>query len=162
VIVGYLSNIENEMALYPTSLQLGLKFLLETDLSTLALGRHDIQGSTIFAMVSEYETQPKEQRRPEAHNKYLDIQYICSGEEMIGSSPLEAACGIDEDCLDKRDVIYYKTIAPETQLILLQGMFAVYFPWDAHRPNCSIGEKACKVRKVVVKIAMDSLDINVE
>lgn len=160
MIMGYLSNIENEMELYPTGLQLGLKFLLAADLSTLTLGRHEIHGSKIFAMVSEYETQPKKQRRPEAHNKYVDIQYIYSGEEMIGSGPLEAAGEIDEDCLEKRDVIYYKTIAAETQLILLQGMFAVYFPWDAHRPNCRTGEKLCNVRKVVVKIAMDSLDTN--
>lgn len=50
MIMGYLSNIENEIALYPAGLQLGLKFLLETDLSALALGRHEIQDSKIYAM----------------------------------------------------------------------------------------------------------------
>ena len=157
MIIGHLLNIENEMSSYPVALQQGLKFLLETDLSLLALGRHEVQDNKIYAMVAEYETQPKEQRRPEAHEKYLDIQYICSGQEMIGSGPLAAVSEIDEDCLKARDVIFYKGIAAETEIVLSQGMFAVYFPWDAHRPNCSVGEKPCKVRKVVVKIGIDVL-----
>jgi len=161
MIIGQLSNIENELALYPAGLQSGLKFLLETDLSLLALGRHEILDSRIYAMVAEYETQPKEQRRPEAHEKYLDIQYICSGQEMIGSGPVVAVSPVDEDCLKARDVIFYKGLTAETEIILSQGMFAVYFPWDAHRPNCSAGEKACQVRKVVVKIAMSALETSV-
>ncbi|MBP2625691.1 MAG: hypothetical protein H6Q68_402 [Firmicutes bacterium] len=161
MIVGQLLNIKNELVLYPSGLQKGLKFLLETDLSALALGRHEIQDSKIYAMVAEYETQPKEQRRLEAHKKYLDIQYICSGEEMIGSGSLATVSEIDEDCLEARDVIFYKGVAAETEFILSHGMFAVYFPWDVHRPNCSNGEKAGKVRKVVVKIAMDALGTRV-
>jgi biofilm protein TabA len=157
MIIGHLLNIENEMNLYPVALQQGLTFLLKTDLSLLALGRHEIQDNEMYAMVAEYETQPKEQRRPEAHEKYLDIQYICSGEEMIGSIPLAAVSEVDEDCLEARDVIFYKGVASETEIILLPGMFAVYYPWDVHRPNCNSGKKACKVRKVVVKIALHAL-----
>ncbi len=156
MIVGHLLNIENEINLYPAGLQAGLKFLLETDLSLLSLGKHEIQDG-MFAMVAEYETEPKEERRPEAHQKYLDIQYICSGQEIIGSGPLAAVSEVDEDCLEARDIIFYKGISAETEIILSQGMFAVYFPWDAHRPNCNVGEKAGKIRKVVIKIEMDSL-----
>ena len=161
MIVGKLSNIENELALYPSGLQKGLKFLLTTDLSVLALGRHEIQDSKIYDMVSEYETQPKAVRRPEAHRKYLDIQYIFSGTEMISSGPLVEVLAIDEDRLQERDAIFFKGLASETEIILSQGMFAVYFPWDAHRPNCSVGEKACKIRKVVVKVAMDILNTSI-
>lgn len=160
MISGHLLNMRNEMTLYPVPLRRGLKFLIETDLSTLALGRHEIEDSKIYAMVAEYETQPKEQRRPEAHEKYLDIQYICSGQEMIGSGPLTKVSAIDEDCLKTRDVIFYKGIEGETEIILSSGMFAVYFPWDAHRPNCRVEGKIGKIRKVVVKIAMSTLESN--
>jgi len=161
MIIGHLANIENEIGFYPAGLQQGLKFLLETDLSLLALGKHEIQENKIYAMVAEYETQAIEQRRPEAHIKYLDIQYICSGQEMIGSSPLTAVSEIDEDCLKARDVIFYKGMTKETQIILSPGMFAVYFPWDAHRPNCNVGGESCKIRKVVVKIAIDILNTSI-
>lgn len=157
MITGYLSNMQNELALYPSALQAGFRFLLETDLSALTLGRHDVQGDQIYITVAEYETEPKSKRRPEAHQRYLDIQYICLGEEVIGSAPLEAAGEIAEDCLKERDVVYYKGVTQEAEITLLPGMFAVYFPWDVHRPNCSVGGRAGKVRKVVVKIAMDAL-----
>ncbi|MBP2656853.1 MAG: hypothetical protein H6Q73_4422 [Firmicutes bacterium] len=157
MFVGYLSTIKNEMALYPAQLQVGLKFLLETDLSSLPLGRHEIQGDKIYASVAEYETEPYSERRAEAHAKYLDIQYVCSGEEFIGAAPLKAEYEVEEDCLNERDVIFYKKVTEETKLTLLPGMFAVLFPWDVHRPNCTIGGKASKVRKIVVKVAIDGI-----
>jgi YhcH/YjgK/YiaL family protein len=157
MIIGHLSNIRQEVLLYPRGLQEGFQFLLETDLSSLPLGRHEIKGGSLYAMVLEYETQPKAERRPEAHRKYIDIQYICSGREMIGSGPVTTASEVDEDCLEARDVIFYKGLAAETEVVLTPGMFAVYFPWDAHRPNCNAGEARSKMRKVVVKVAMDTL-----
>jgi YhcH/YjgK/YiaL family protein len=157
MIIGYLSNIKEELALYPRALQKGLTYLRETDFSKVPLGRQEIDGSKIYTMVSEYDTQPKEVRRPEAHKKYVDIQFIYTGEEMIGTGPLAGAGEVAEDRLAEKDAIYYKTLSTETFHVLSAGMFAVYFPWDAHRPNCSAGETAAKVKKVVVKIAIAEL-----
>lgn len=154
---GYISNIKQEMPLYPAALQTGLNFLREADLANLALGRHEIEQDRIYASIAEYETEPKDQRRPEAHKKYIDIQYVCSGEEMIGVAPLKQAGEVAEDCLAERDVIFYRHVPGETDLTLLPGMFAVFFPWDVHRPNCSLGDKTGRVRKVVVKIAVDAI-----
>lgn len=155
MITGYLANVKNELTLYPEALQKGLTYLMETDFSKVSLGRQEIDGSKIYAMVSEYESQSKDVRRAEAHRKYLDIQYIVKGQEMIGSGPLATAGEVTEDRLAEKDVIFYKSLSAESFHILNQGMFAVYFPWDVHRPNCSVGETAGQVKKVVVKIAMD-------
>lgn len=157
MIVGYLSNMKSEMDLYPEGIQKGLKFLLETDLAALATGKHEIQGSQIYVSVAEYETEPKEKRRLEAHVKYIDIQYIHTGEEMIGCGPLAEASDITEDRLAEKDVIFYKQVERETEVTLSQGMFAIYFPWDVHRPNCRAGAEVCKVRKMVVKVAMETI-----
>jgi YhcH/YjgK/YiaL family protein len=157
VITGYLSNVKAELELYPSAIQQGLKYLMETDFSKVPLGRHEIDGGKIYASVAEYESQPKEVRRLEAHRKYLDIQYIAAGQEMIGSGPLSTASEVTEDRLAEKDVIFYKSLSAETYHILQQGMFAIYFPWDVHRPNCHVNETAAKVKKVVVKIAVDTL-----
>lgn len=157
MLFGYISNIKQEMPLYPAALQTGLNFLREADLASLALGRHEIEQDRIYASIAEYETEPKDQRRPEAHKKYIDIQYVCSGAEMIGVAPLEQAREVAEDCLTERDVIFYRHIPGETDLTLLPGMFAIFFPWDVHRPNCSLGGENGRVRKVVVKIAVDAI-----
>ncbi|MBP2649706.1 MAG: hypothetical protein H6Q74_531 [Firmicutes bacterium] len=156
MIAGYLSNINSELALYPQALKLGLNFLAQTDIGQLALGQHEIQGTAIYAIVSEYQTQPMEERRPEAHQKYVDIQYVFSGREIIGVAPLSPESEIEENCFSDRDVAFFSKITQETELTLLPGMFAVFFPWDVHRPNCA-DSRPSKVRKVVVKIALEAL-----
>lgn len=87
--------------------------------------------------------------RLETHRKFVDLQYVYSGMDVIG---WKAA----EDCKRKtgyysttKDVIFYSD-RPDTHVSLLPGMFCVLFPWDAHAPLAGKG----KVRKIVVKIAM--------
>lgn len=157
MIIGYLDDLQEELSLYPPGLQRGLKFLQQADLAGLALGRHEIDGSGLYATVAEYETEPKAKRRPEAHRKYVDIQYVCAGEEVIGAGPLAGAGAVDEDRLQERDVIFYKSISRETELLLGAGMFAIFFPWEAHRPNCNPWDHSAKVRKIVVKVSVDAL-----
>lgn len=157
MILGNLLNIKNEMNFYPLALQKGLNFLRVNDLTTLTLGRHEIAGKAIYANVAEYQTQPQAERRPERHDDYVDIQYIVQGSEKICSGSVTDAGVIAEDCLKERDVVFYQSMAQETVVILTAGMFAIYFPWDVHRPNCHSNDQNHKVRKVVVKIAMNTL-----
>ena len=157
MFIGYLSNLADEIEFYPPALQKGLRFLMDTDISSLPVGRCEIEGNQLFALVSDYLTEPKQQRRPEAHVKYIDIQYVHSGAESIGVGPLHAVSEVDEDLLASRDLIFYKGLAVETDIVLQAGMFAVFFPWDVHRPNCSPGPEAGQIRKVVVKVALNQL-----
>ncbi|MBP2661671.1 MAG: hypothetical protein H6Q69_4703 [Firmicutes bacterium] len=113
-------------------------------------------GDTIFASVSEYETEPKEKRKPEAHQKYIDIQYVVSGEEMIGCSPLSPEYEVLQDELTLRDLIFYQGVQQEVELLLKPGIYAVLFPNDVHRPNCTL-HSTTKVKKVVLKIALSAL-----
>ena len=76
MIFGDFQNFEQEKNALSVVLQTGLLFLKNTDVVNLSLGRHDIDGDHIFALVSEYEVEPKENRRPESHEKYIDIQYV--------------------------------------------------------------------------------------
>ncbi|MCC5463813.1 YhcH/YjgK/YiaL family protein [Pelosinus baikalensis] len=156
MIYGQLKNFEQEKAALSPALQRGLLYLINTDLSSLPVGRHDIEGDTIFASVSEYETEPKEKRKPEAHQKYIDIQYVVSGEEMIGCSPLSPEYEVLQDELTLRDLIFYQGVQQEVELLLKPGIYAVLFPNDVHRPNCTL-HSATKVKKVVLKIALSAL-----
>jgi hypothetical protein len=54
-------------------------------------GRIEIDGNAIFALIQEYQTVPSEEKKPEAHRKYIDVQYVFQGSEIIGyglESPL--------------------------------------------------------------------------
>ena len=71
------------------SLYKGLRFLRETDLAVLPVGRYEIDGDAVFALVQEYETHLPEECRWEAHYTYTDIQYIVEGSEKMGWKALD-------------------------------------------------------------------------
>ena len=130
------------------NLKIGFNFLKNTDLENLEIGRYEIDGKNVFALVSEYESKKPEDCRPEAHQIYADIQYIVSGREAIGFAPLGGQTITSEYNPDK-DIAFFS--GETTPLILEAGMFAVFFPQDVHRPCMQINGPE-KVKKVVVKV----------
>ncbi len=70
------------------NLPAALKFLLENELTALPVGRLELDGDNLYALVREYTTKPAEQGVWEAHRKYIDIQYMVSGSERMGFAQL--------------------------------------------------------------------------
>lgn len=156
MILGKLSNLEADQKWLPEALVKGLKYLQQTDFSKLEAGKYEIDGKLMYALVQEYETVPKGEKRPEAHVKYLDIQYIAAGAEAIGVALLGPDCEVQENLLDQKDIIFYSKVKDESDILLSAGDYAVLFPEDVHRPGCHHG-KGGKVKKVVLKIAASLL-----
>ncbi|MEN8127667.1 MAG: YhcH/YjgK/YiaL family protein [Planctomycetota bacterium] len=130
-----------------------LALLNEDSVRSAAAGKHEVQGDDIFYVVNEYETGAIEDGQLEVHRKYMDIQYIVSGEECIGYAPLE---GLTEESPyeSENDAAFYKANNAMSRLHLKQGMFAIFWPNEPHMPG-RIAEKRGKVKKIVVKIRME-------
>lgn len=81
----------------------------------------------------------------ETHNDFIDIQIPLSGEEVMGYMPRtdlpEAAYNAE------KDITFYEGLATD-YLTVKPGMFAIFFPEDAHAP----GVTPDGVRKVIVKV----------
>lgn len=114
-------------------------------------GRVELQGDRLFALVQTYDTTPADQKTYEAHRRYIDLQYVVAGQEIIYHVPLphlqEATPYIAE-----KDVARYKG-QDEQALVMRAGDFSILFPHDGHKPNCVYRDKET-VRKVVLKIAV--------
>jgi len=132
------------------NLKKGFNYLKNTDLTNQEVGRFEIDGKNVFALISEYESKAHQDCRPEAHQDYADIQYIVSGREAIGFAPLNGQAVTEEYNPDK-DIVFFS--GETTQLILETGMFAVFYPQDVHRPSMQIDGPE-KVKKVVVKVKL--------
>lgn len=156
MILGKVSNLAVDSKWLPSALVKGLKYLQQTDFSKLDAGKYEIDGKLMYALVQEYETVPKEQKRPEAHVKYLDIQYLVEGGETIGVALLGPDAIVAEDLLEQKDIIFYSKVKDESDISLSAGDYAVLFPEDVHRPGCHYGSGG-KVKKVVLKIAVGLL-----
>ncbi|QDR79701.1 YhcH/YjgK/YiaL family protein [Sporomusa termitida] len=156
MIFGHISNLAKDAPLLPRALVKGLAYLTTANLSALPAGKHELEGQDMYVAINEYETQPRAMRRAEAHVEYLDIQYMVAGEELIAYSLLADDNEVLSDELAAKDVIFFKTGQPETDLVMTAGMYAIFFPWDVHRPNCA-WRQAQPVKKAVVKIRMSLL-----
>lgn len=158
MIVGTIHTIQNEMLLYPAAIQKGIQFLLSAKLDELQPGTiYPIEGEAVFAKASTYMTEEVSQRAAERHEKYIDIQYILSGSEKIGIGRVETAGSVKEDALASKDFMKYDTIEDEVFVTLTPETFVVCYPWDVHRANCNPGDVPVQVKKVLVKVAVDSL-----
>ncbi len=130
-----------------------LAFLLRPDLKDLPDGKYGIDGERVFAMVQRYVTIEQSVPKFEAHRKYIDLQFLVSGAELIGCAPL-AKLSVTE-AYDEEKEACFGTVPPGawTPLRLEAGQLAVLYPEDAHAPHLAAGAPA-PVVKVVVKIAI--------
>jgi YhcH/YjgK/YiaL family protein len=132
-----------------SGIERALDYLANTDFAALEDGKHEIDGDELFALVSTYHTEPESVRSFEAHRKYLDVQYILSGREIIYWAPLAELTPAGEYS-EEKDIVFLSGEA-RARLQLTPGSFTLFYPEDAHMPNCAWNDPG-PVRKTVVKV----------
>jgi biofilm protein TabA len=128
-------------------------FFKDNDLESLDLKRYDIDGDSLFAIVSEYRTKDPDTAEFEAHRKYIDIQYVISGKEIINIAPISTVKKILSPYNAEKD-IEFVTVEKETDHLATPDKFFIFFPGDAHRPGIK-DEANSNVRKIVLKVWID-------
>ena len=84
----------------------------------------------------------------------LDIQYIISGNEYIGYTPLSEVAPLTEYD-DEKDIYFFKGQPAHGCFVPMSaGRFMVLGPQDAHMP-CVTQTVPEEVRKIVVKVAVE-------
>ena len=117
------------------------------DLNRISEGRHELDGDTdAFIIVMEKEGQGRKGAKLEAHRKYIDVQIVLSGEDVMGWRAT-AACAASKGYDEEKDVEFFDD-PPTTWLVAPSGHFCIFFPEDAHAPLAGEG----KTQKAVVKI----------
>lgn len=154
MIFGHIS-CENSF-IFPLYIQKGLDFLRNTDFTKHKVGKIPLEGEQLFAELIETTTKKIAQSNPEIHKKYIDIHYLISGQEYIGTMPDLGGNIISENLMPKHDIAFYKSVKHETFIEMFPGSYVVFFPQDVHRP-CACIEEETFIRKVVVKIAVNTL-----
>ena len=127
----------------------GLKWLSETDISSLPEGKTEIPGAGLIADVQIYETRPAEEGRFESHNENFDIQYVAEGREYFCVCPAE---GLKvSEAHPERDLYFLDRPENYGSILLNAGDFVIVAPGEAHMSRCSVNAPE-KVRKVIIKV----------
>lgn len=130
-----------------SGLPAAMKYLLETDIASLPVGRINLDGDRLYVLVQEYETKPPEQGKWEAHRRYIDVQYVASGRERMGFANL-GTMQLGEYHPEKD---FQALSGAGNQVDVFAGAFVIFFPEDAHMPGLCVDQPE-PVRKVVLKV----------
>jgi YhcH/YjgK/YiaL family protein len=112
--------------------QKAFTFITDPELMSLDNGKYEIDGNNIFALVSQYKTKDESDGKLEAHRKYIDIQFVAKGTELIGYAPFRDK-GIISEYNEEKDVVFFN--GDRSFIKMEQGMFAVLFPYELHMPG---------------------------
>lgn len=132
-----------------TGLSKGFDFLNQPNVAELDDGKYEIADDRIFAIVQRCEGRTVSEGKLEGHRKYIDIQFVISGEESMGWTPRSTLSPSDHYDAEK-DLEFFDG-APASIMKVPVGSFAVFSPNDAHLPLIGKGP----IHKVVVKVAVD-------
>ena len=147
-----IKHIGNQVSM-TTDLKKAIDFLQRPDIHSLSDGKVELNGQHLFALVQQYETIMADIPKFEYHRKYIDVQYIVSGEEIIGWVPAGRMVVTEAYDMEK-DICFGIVPTSEITPVYLQaGQLAVLYPEDGHAPKLAAGAPS-RVTKIVVKVAV--------
>ena len=132
-----------------------IRFVRELD-PAIALGRYELDGDKMYVNVMEYETQDGLPTKYEVHRKYADLQAVITGSETIF---VRQAVNLPVETPYKPDCEFLSSDgkAADVNVQLFPGYFTLLFPQDAHMGKGAACLGKGKVKKLVVKIALELL-----
>lgn len=148
MVIDRLENAARYLPLHP-GFAAAFRFLAEADLTALPVGSHELDGPRLRVDVLQAPAKTRDQIKLEVHRRFIDLQFLISGQEQFGWKPTSECCRAEADYDPVKDRTLY-TDEPDAWFPLLPGMFAIFFPEEAHGPMLGEGE----LRKAVVKVAV--------
>jgi len=148
MILSPLSQADRYAVLHPR-FAAAFAFLRRPDLAELTPGRYEIDGSNLFALITNGPGRSRSEGKLESHRAYIDIQYVAGGIDEMGWKSTPTCTQPQSEFNTEKDVVLYND-TPDAFVATGTGSFAIFFPEDAHTPLLSSGN----LHKVVVKIAV--------
>ena len=133
-----------------TFLDTAIDYLDSADITTLNEFTFEVDGKNVYGFVRKFQLSDSEEIRFESHRDYIDIQCLLQGTERMDVADVKEMPETDEYDTD-RDITRYSNGVKANSLILNPGDFAIFFPWDAHKPGCKT-EKDDQSLRMVIKV----------
>lgn len=144
MIIDKLENIGMYASVNPLFAQ-AIEFLKSTDLNAHELGKVVLKEGELFVNFAAARPKTKDDAKIETHNNFIDIQIPITGTELMGYMPRTDLAEAEYNA--EKDVTFYPGHATD-YLTVKPGMFAIFFPEDAHAP----GVTEVELKKVIVKV----------
>ncbi len=148
MIVDVLKNKELYYGIHK-NIKPAMEFIEKAVAENLEVGRYELDGKNLFALVQEYDS--KTDAKWEYHRKYIDIQFIVSGKEIITWDNIKnVPDGVEYN--EEKDIAKFD-MDGGTDVVMEAGYYSILYPQDLHQPG-RVFDKVEPIKKIVVKIAV--------
>jgi len=129
-------------------------FIKKAEAEKLPVGKYEVDGTKVFAIVQEYNSKNPADFKFEGHTKYIDIQYISSGIEEIEVMNIKDSKD-GEGYIEEREVEFFACGENIGKVILGESEYGIFYPDDLHKPGLMHNGESTPVRKILMKIAVN-------
>lgn len=147
MIFDCITHINNYRGIH-AGLDHAIQLIINDELELDTIGKVGVEGNKLFYLVQEYSTSEPSEVKLEAHKRYIDLQLIIEGNEIMefaNKYDLDELTSYDEE----NDIQFFKGNC--NRIHAKENYFAVYFPHDGHRAGIA-SESSIMVKKIVFKI----------
>lgn len=127
--------------------RMALEYIGKTDLNSLEVGKHFIDGENLFVNIVDSNMKTREAARLEVHNGYIDIQVPLSKPETFGVKPRTECVQPDGEYNPAKDILFFKD-KDWQEVTVYEGQPITFDPDMGHAPL--IGEGV--IHKAIFKV----------
>ncbi len=125
-----------------------LATLAAMDIAKLESGRYPVADSETFILIQRYTSRNRAQSVWESHRKFIDVQYVVAGEELMGYQTIDAL-SVSKPYDAASDAALYT--GEGLMVHAGAGTVALFFPQDGHMPGVAVST-GVPILKVVAKL----------
>lgn len=127
-----------------------LNYLKKVNIEDQNIGKRIDVNDDFFYSIQSYKTKPSEECRLESHRKYVDIQMMIKGEELIDLADI-ASLNLQEDYDDTKDIMFWEIPQRMARVKIKSGDYIILYPENAHR-GAACEKESLDVLKIVGKV----------
>ena len=129
-----------------------VQFIQKLALNGIEDQEFSVDDDRVYAFARHFSLKESSEVLYESHRRYADIQLLLDGEETMYAAVtkgMKSKIPYEEE----KDIEFYEDSEKHTCLKFVPGDFAVFFPWDAHKPCCRAGRYENSF-KLVIKVLL--------
>ena len=126
-----------------------IEYISKLDVSFLRLGKY-VVNDNFFYIVQEYMSKGTDDIFLKSHRKYIDIQWIVEGNEVIQIANISSLT-VKEKYNAEKDIILWNLPTQMIQMNLNEEGYVVLYPEYAYK-NCSFMNISKNIKKIVGKV----------
>ncbi len=127
-----------------------LDYLKKVNIEGQNIGKRIDVNDDFFYSIQSYKTKSSKECRLESHRKYVDIQMMIKGEELIDLADI-ASLNLQEDYDDTKDIMFWEIPQRMARVKIKSGDYIILYPENAHR-GAACEKESLDILKIVGKV----------